>query len=240
MNANKAQILVVDDDQRLRELLKRYLTEQGFQVTAVADGILMDRHLQREFFHLMVLDLMLPGEDGLTICKRLRAEGNSLPIIMLTAKGEEVDRIIGLELGADDYLIKPFNPRELVARISAVLRRQPDVVASAPLETNEPIRFADFCLDLSTRQLSKAGKPLTLTSGQYALLKALVLQPRNPMSRSQLMALLCEKDYEGTERGVDVQISRLRKMIEQDAKQPRYLQTVWGIGYVFVPDGEGV
>ena len=207
-------------------------------MTAVADGKLMDRQLEREFFHLMVLDLMLPGEDGLGICKRLRAEGNSLPIIMLTAKGEDVDRIIGLELGADDYLAKPFNPRELVARIGAVLRRQPEVVASAPVATNERITFADFSLELSTRQLSKAGKHLTLTSGQYALLKALVLQPRNPMSRSQLMALLSDKDYEGTERGVDIQISRLRKMIEQDVKQPRYLQTVWGIGYVFVPDGE--
>lgn len=237
MSLSDVKILVVDDDQRLRELLKRYLSEQGFQVTAVADGKMMDRQLTREFFHLLVLDLMLPGEDGLTICKRLRAEGNALPIVMLTAKGDEVDRIVGLEFGADDYLPKPFNPRELVARINAVLRRQPQTVASAPVESGEPVQFGNFSLDLGTRQLLKNGKPLTLTSGQFALIKALVSQARKPLSRSQLMALLNERDYDGTERSVDVQISRLRKLIEQDAKHPRYIQTVWGVGYVFIPDG---
>lgn len=236
MQDNEQKILIVDDDQRLRELLKRYLSEQGFQVSGVANGKHMDQQLTREFFHLMVLDLMLPGEDGLSICRRLRDDGNAIPIIMLTAKGDEVDRIIGLEFGADDYLPKPFNPRELVARINAVLRRQPAQHASAPVNMAEPISFGGFELDLATRQLSKSGENITLTSGQYALLKALVLQPQKPMSRSQLMILLNDRDYAGTERGVDVQISRLRKLIEKDVKQPRYLQTVWGIGYVFVPD----
>jgi two-component system phosphate regulon response regulator OmpR len=237
MSASQSKILVVDDDQRLRELLKRYLGEQGFAVTVVTDAQMMDRHLQREHFDLMILDLMLPGEDGLTICRRLRAAANAIPIIMLTARGDEVDRIVGLELGADDYLPKPFNPRELVARMQAVLRRQVAAPASAPLATAEPVRFGDFVLDLTTRCLLQQGEIISLTSGQFALLKALVQQPRQPISRAQLMALLSERDYDGSERGVDVMISRLRKLIEADPKQPRYLQTVWGIGYVFVPDG---
>lgn len=238
MTEQNKKILVVDDDPRLRELLKRYLTEQGFQVTAVADTGMMDRQLAREHFHLLVLDLMLPGEDGLEACKRLRGAGENIPIIMLTAKGDEVDRIVGLELGADDYLPKPFNPRELVARMHAVLRRHRlDGPASAPSDVAEPICFADFTLDLSTRTLSKGAEVIAMTSGQFALLKALVSQPRKPLSRAQLMSFLNERDYDGTERGIDVQISRLRKLIETDAKQPCYLQTVWGVGYVFVPEG---
>ena len=238
MQAAQTRLLVVDDDQRLRELLKRYLGEQGFAVTAVADANLMDRQLQRDHFDLLILDLMLPGEDGLAICRRLRGAANPLPIIMLTARGDEVDRIVGLELGADDYLPKPFNPRELVARIHAVLRRHvPSAPASAPVAEAAPIRIGEVVLDLATRQLIRNNETINLTSGQYALLKTLVSQPHTTYSRAQLMALLSERDYDGSERGVDVMISRLRKMIEADPRQPRYLQTVRGIGYVFVPDG---
>jgi two-component system phosphate regulon response regulator OmpR len=238
MSMSPHKILVVDDDHRLRELLKRYLSEQGFNVTAVADATLMDRRLQRDHFDLLILDLMLPGEDGLAICRRLRAAADPLPIIMLTAKGDDVDRIVGLELGADDYLPKPFNPRELVARIHAVLRRQPQPEnAGAPLAQAQPVCFGEFVLELATRRLLHKQQAVNLTSGQYALLKTLVLQPHKPVSRAQLMATLNERDYDGTERGVDVMISRLRKIIETDPKQPRYLQTVWGVGYVFVPDG---
>ncbi|MDJ3794345.1 response regulator [Salmonella enterica] len=191
------KILVVDDDMRLRALLERYLTEQGFQVRSVANAEQMDRLLTRESFHLMVLDLMLPGEDGLSICRRLRSQSNPMPIIMVTAKGEEVDRIVGLEIGADDYIPKPFNPREMF----------------------------------------REDEPMPLTSGEFAVLKALVSHPREPLSRDKLMNLARGREYSAMERSIDVQISRLRRMVEEDPAHPRYIQTVWGLGYVFVPDG---
>lgn len=231
------KILVVDDDARLRALLERYLLEQGFQVRAVADGHQMDRLLERENFSLMVLDLMLPKEDGMSICRRLRERGNPLPIIMLTAKGDEVDRIMGLEQGADDYLAKPFNPRELLARVNAVLRRQKREIPGAPSDEETIIEFGDFWFNLATREMRKGDQPLSLTSGEYAVLKALVSHPREPLSRDKLMHLARGRDYSALERSIDVQVSRLRRMIEQDATKPRYIQTVWGLGYVFVPDG---
>lgn len=232
------KILVVDDDHRLRDLLERYLQEQGFEVKVVADGKAMDWALAREYFKLIVLDLMLPGEDGLTICRRLRGQSNDIPVLMLTAKGDEVDRIVGLEIGADDYLPKPFNPRELVARINAVLRRQHSSPAGAPEEEHIQIQIGEHILDLGTRLLSNGEDKVTLTTGQYALLKALATQPHKPLSRDSLMAQLNERDYESFDRSIDVQISRLRKIVEDDPKAPRYIQTVWGHGYVFVPDGE--
>ncbi|MGD8925216.1 MAG: two-component system response regulator OmpR [Thioalkalispiraceae bacterium] len=235
-SANK--ILVVDDDHRLRDLLERYLQEQGFEVKVVADGKAMDKALAREYFKLIVLDLMLPGEDGLSICRRLRGQSNDIPILMLTAKGDEVDRIVGLEIGADDYLPKPFNPRELVARINAILRRHNTTPAGAPEEQHIQIQIGNYVLDLGTRLLSSGDDRVSLTTGQYALLKALVTQPHKPLSRDALMAQLNERDYENFDRSIDVQISRLRKIVEEDPKVPRYIQTVWGHGYVFVPDGE--
>jgi two-component system phosphate regulon response regulator OmpR len=233
------KILVVDDDLRLRALLERYLKEQGYQARAVPDAEQMDKFLQRENYHLMVLDLMLPGEDGLSICKRLRAAGNKMPIIMLTAKGDEVDRIVGLELGADDYLAKPFNPRELLARIKAVLRRQQKEMPGAPSQEEISVSFGEFSLNLATRELCKHGEPVALTSGEFAVLKALVQNARQPLSRDKLMNLARGRDYSALERSIDVQVSRLRRLIEIDAQKPRYIQTVWGIGYVFVPDGSG-
>jgi len=238
MNSEPNKVLVVDDDRRLRDLLDQYLQEQGFVVKVVPDGKGMDKALAREFFHCIVLDLMLPGEDGLQICRRLRGQGNNIPVLMLTAKGDEVDRIIGLEIGADDYLPKPFNPRELVARINAVLRRHNSVPAGAPEEKHTEIAIGDFTLNLGTRMLAGAKETVSLTTGQFALLKALVMQPHKPLSRDALMAKLNERDYESFDRSIDVQISRLRKIIESDPKSPRYIQTVWGHGYVFVPDGE--
>ena len=238
MNNETSKILVVDDDQRLRDLLEQYLQEQGFMVKVVHDGKAMDKALSREFFHCIVLDLMLPGEDGLQICRRLRGQDNQIPVLMLTAKGDEVDRIVGLEIGADDYLPKPFNPRELVARINAVLRRHNSVPAGAPEESHVEIRIGAFTLNLGTRILANASQSVNLTTGQFALLKALVMQPHKPLSRDALMAKLNERDYESFDRSIDVQISRLRKLIETDPKSPRYIQTVWGHGYVFVPDGE--
>ncbi|WP_018607753.1 two-component system response regulator OmpR [Uliginosibacterium gangwonense] len=236
MEKEHYRILVVDDDARLRNLLDRYLGEQGFTVKTVADATQMDRALNREHFDLMVLDLMLPGEDGLSICKRLRAAENALPIVMLTARSEDVDRIIGLELGADDYLPKPFNPRELVARIHAVLRRQPKDLPGAPADTQTIISFGKVRVDLSTRRLECSGETLPLTTGEFALLKVLLQHPRQPLSRDKLMELARGREYDVFDRSIDVQISRLRKLVEDEPTKPRYIQTVWGFGYVFVPD----
>ncbi|KTG29000.1 two-component system response regulator [Idiomarina sp. WRN-38] len=232
------KVLVVDDDARLRSLLERYLTEQNFIVRVAQDSDQMDRLLTRENFHLMVLDLMLPGEDGLSICKRLRNEGNNIPVIMLTAKGDEVDRIIGLELGADDYLAKPFNPRELLARIRAVLRRRGSEAPGAPSQEDQEVEFGEFRLNLGTREMFHGDTPMPLTSGEFAVLKALVTHARQPLSRDKLMHLARGRDYSALERSIDVQVSRLRRMLEEDPTKPRYIQTVWGLGYVFVPDGK--
>ena len=235
----KTRILVVDDDQRLRELLTRYLAEQKFEVRAVRDAPEMDKHLSRERYDLLVLDLMLPGEDGLAICRRLRAAGGAPAIIMLTAKGDEVDRIVGLEMGADDYLPKPFNPRELVARINAVLRRKPrGGPPGAPGAEDGVYRFGAFEFNPATRELKKDARPVALTTGEYSVLKVLVEHPRQPLSRDKLMELARGREYEVFDRAIDVQISRLRKLVEEDPAHPRYIQTVWGHGYVFVPDGK--
>ncbi|MDD3516895.1 MAG: two-component system response regulator OmpR [Chromatiales bacterium] len=239
MNDRKPKILVVDDDLRLRDLLERYLDSQGFEVETVADAGAADRALSRARFDLMVLDLMLPGEDGLSILRRLRGRDEPLPIIMLTARGDDVDRIVGLELGADDYLPKPFNPRELTARIHAVLRRRPpSAPPGAPALESQPIRFGPFVLDLATRRLTRDGTPVALTTGEFALLKVLVSHPRQPLTRDQLMNQAKGREHEAYDRAVDVQVSRLRKLVEDDPSQPKHIQTVWGYGYVFVPDGD--
>src|SRR5574343_730652 len=237
MEKQSYRVLVVDDDVRLRDLLKRYLGEQGFNVKVVNDAAQMDRALLREHFDIMVLDLMLPGEDGLSICRRLRGTDNSIPIVMLTAKGDDVDRIIGLEMGADDYLPKPFNPRELVARIHAVLRRQPQTPPGAPATEDEDVRFGQIVVQLGSRVLIRNGEETLLTTGEFALLKVLLQHPRQPLSRDRLMELARGREYDVLDRCIDVHISRLRKLVENEPAQPRYLQTVWGFGYVFVPDG---
>lgn len=238
MEHETTKILVVDDDMRLRSLLERYLTEQGYIVRSAGNSDQMDRLLERENFHLLVLDLMLPGEDGLSICRRLRQTGNEIPIVMLTAKGDEVDRIIGLELGADDYLPKPFNPRELLARIKAILRRKTKELPGAPTLEEEEVEFGEFKLNLATREMHHGDEVMPLTSGEFAVLKALISHAREPLSRDKLMNMARGRDYSALERSIDVQVSRLRKMIEEDHTKPRYIQTVWGIGYVFIPDGK--
>jgi len=237
MNERTHHLLVVDDDARLRDLLTRYLGEQGFVVKAVADAAHMDKLRSREHFDLLILDLMMPGEDGLTVCRRLRGTGDRTPIIMLTAKGDEVDRIVGLEMGADDYLPKPFNPRELLARIHAVLRRLGGQPPGAPEGEVEIIRFSNIEVDLAARTLKRGDETLPLTTGEFAVLKVLLHHPRQPLSRDKLMTLARGREQGPFDRAIDVQVSRLRKLIEADPAQPRYLQTVWGFGYVFVPDG---
>jgi len=235
----KTRILVVDDDQRLRDLLVRYLGGEGYEVKAVADAAGMDKQLSRERYDLVVLDLMLPGEDGLAICRRLRAQTVAPAIVMLTAKGDEVDRIVGLEMGADDYLPKPFNPRELLARINAVLRRRaPAGPPGAPAAGGDQFQFGAFSFSTATRTLTKAGKAVPLTTGEFSILKVLVQHPRQPLSRDKLMELARGREYEVFDRSIDVQISRLRKIIEDDPSHPKHIQTVWGFGYVFVPEAD--
>jgi DNA-binding response OmpR family regulator len=238
MNPPAYKILVIDDDARLRELLARYLGEQGFAVKAVGDGKEMALALARGRYDLWVLDLMLPGEDGLSILRRARGTGETTPVILLTAKGDEIDRIVGLEMGADDYLPKPFNPRELTARIHAVLRRHHAVPAGAPAAEGGTLTFGECVLDLGTRTLTRAGKAIPLTTGEFALLRVLASHPRQPLSRDRLMELARGREHEAFDRTIDVQVSRLRKLLETDPANPRHIQTVWGYGYVFVPDGE--
>lgn len=231
------KVVIVDDDARIRDLLRRYLTQEGFEVIVAEDGKALNRILLRDTVDLIVLDLMMPGEDGLSVCRRLRAANDRTPIIMLTAKGEDIDRIVGLEVGADDYLGKPFNPRELLARINAVLRRRPaQEVPGAPSTDNEVCRFGAFTFDLAARTLYRGADELTLTTGEFAMLKAMVRHPRIPLSREKLAQLSRGREFEPYDRSLDVQVSRLRKLIETDPASPRMIQTVWGVGYVFIPE----
>lgn len=226
-------ILAVDDDAGLRELLQQYLSAQGYKVTTVADGKAMNAHLESHAADLVILDLMLPGEDGLALARKLRAEG-AVPIIMLSARGEDVDRIVGLEVGADDYLAKPFNPRELLARIRALLRRS-DIPHTGIEKTNrEPARFGDFSLNMEMRELHKEGIDVPLTAGEFNLLQIFVEHPNRVLSRDSIMDML--KGYERApfDRSIDVRVTRLRRKIEDDPNTPKFIRTVWGQGYMFV------
>ena len=231
------KILVVDDDVNICELLRLYLEKEGYTVSIVNDGESAVKSFGEIQPDLMLLDIMLPRLDGWQVCREVRKFSDK-PIIMLTAKGETFDKVLGLELGADDYLGKPFNPRELLARIHAVLRRRPRQDApGAPSMENEVVKFGDFELDLGTRVLKKNGEIVPLTTGEFAVLKAFARHPRQPLSRDKLMEMARGREYEAFDRSLDVQVSRLRKLLEPDPSKPRYLQTVWGLGYVFIPDG---
>lgn len=225
---------MLDDERDLRALLQRYLSDQGFLVRTVETAVQLDRLLQREAYDVLVLDIMLPGEDGLSVCRRLRAQGETIPIIMLTARGQPVDRIVGREMGADDYLAKPFDPRELVACIQSLLRRQRMNGNSRRQDSDKPIAFGDFMLHVEERRLTRAGVAVPLTSGEFSLLKALVTHAGRPLGRERLLELAYGPGHAATDRSIDVQILRLRRIIEADAADPRHIQTVWGVGYVFV------
>ncbi|MDR0478451.1 MAG: two-component system response regulator OmpR [Burkholderiaceae bacterium] len=233
------KIVVVDDDARILDLLQRYLTQEGYKVVTAQNANALTRVLAYQNVNLIVLDVMMPGEDGLSVARRLRAGGNKTPIIMLTAKDEDADRIIGLEVGADDYLGKPFNPRELLARVRAVLRRRPaqEMPGAPSSEGGESIRFGPFIFNLTSRTLTRDGQEVPLSTGEFAMLKALARNARQPLAREKLAQLSRGRAFAPYERSLDVQISRLRKLIEPNPANPRYLQTVWGVGYVFVPDG---
>ncbi len=229
-------ILIVDDDREIRELLARFLDTHGLRVSTAADGREMKRALSDWKIDLVVLDLMLPGEDGLTLCRNLRAK-SSLPVIMLTAMGEETDRIIGLEMGADDYLAKPFNPRELLARIKAVLRRS-DGLSGLPgdgaTQTETARHFAGWVLDVGKRELKSAdGVLVSLSGGEFSLLQAFVERPGRVLSRDQLLDLTSGREAQPFDRSIDVQISRLRRKIEEDPAKPSLIKTVRSGGYMF-------
>lgn len=237
MTEKAARILVVDDDIELRGLLQRFLSEHGYHVRAVESGRAMDLALMREPADAIVLDLMMPGEDGLAICRRLRADGDTTPIIMLTARGDPVDRVLGLEMGVDDYMAKPFLPRELVARLAAVLRR---VGPERSLVRDEVVVVGPLTINFSAMSVQHHGVRLDLSSREFALLAALARSPGRPLSRAQLIDRALGRDAEVTDRVIDVQVGRLRKAIGDDRGHPRHIRTVWGVGYVLVDGGEAV
>jgi len=235
--ADGLRLLVVDDDPGICELLSRYLGEQGFRVSTVEDGIAMDRWLAVNKPDLVILDLMLPGEDGLSLARRLRID-HQLPIIMISARGEEVDRIVGLEVGADDYLAKPFNPRELLARIRAVLRRNSPIPDSEE-NASEKFVFGAFQLEPGRRALYRDGNEVDLSRAEFELLTVLVEHPDRVLSRDFIMECLGGTDRDPFDRSIDVRVTRLRHKIEEDAAKPQFIRTVWGVGYQFVPAGPG-
>ncbi len=228
-------ILVVDDDREIRELLARFLTRHGLRVSTARDGVDMMKALDGSAVDLVVLDLMLPGEDGLSLCRRLRA-GSTLPVIMRTAMGEDTDRIVGLEMGADDYLPKPFNPRELLARIKAVLRRM-QAAPAAESPAGDTMRFDGWTMELGARRLlSPDGTEVELSTGEYELLLAFITHPRRVLSRDLLLDLARGRSAAPFDRSIDIQVMRLRRKIESDPKEPRLIKTVRGGGYVFAAE----
>jgi DNA-binding response OmpR family regulator len=242
-------VLIVDDDSGIRDLLADYLTKQGMQVSTARDGKEMDERLAElgpnASPDLIVMDLMLPGEDGLSLTRRVKAT-RDVPVIMLSARGEDIDRIVGLEVGADDYLAKPFNPRELLARIRAVLRRghssnhTANHTGNLDQAVNETARFGPFTLDLAAQVLSRDGAEIPLSQAEFTLLKLFIERPNRALSRDQIMDNLKGYERDPFDRSIDVRVTRLRKKLEDDPTSPVYIRTVWGQGYLFSPKGKSV
>ena len=237
MNDNE-HILIVDDQQEICDVVQEYLTGEGYRVSTAHDGTGMRRALSQGPVDLVILDLMLPGEDGLTLARSLRSE-SGIGIIILTGRGETVDRIIGLEMGADDYLPKPFHLRELLARVKAVLRRAHDRTGEAPQSTRSRARFAGWNLDLSSRELlSPSGEEVRLTTGEFDLLSAFVSNANQVLSRDRLLDLARNREAGPFDRTIDVQVGRLRRKLEDDPQNPTLIKTVRGSGYIFTPTVE--
>ncbi|MBT2336429.1 response regulator [Variovorax paradoxus] len=231
-------IAIVDDDPRVRQLLGSYLSREGYEVFEAENGASLSSILHRRAIALIVLDVLLPGEDGLSVCQRLRAAGVRTPIIILSAKAQDADRIAGLTMGADDYVRKPFNPRELRARIQAILRRSPPrEEPGGPSISSEIVRFGMFEFDMGTRTLRKDGRVLGITTVQFAILKVLVRHTGQPLSREKLAHTARGRELGAFDRSLDVQVSRLRKLLEDGPFS--YILTVWGVGYMFEPSGKG-
>src|ERR1700748_1777208 len=234
----KPHVMLVEDARDIREPLARYMREHGYRTTTAADALTARKAMKGAAIDLVVLDIMMPGEDGLSLCRSIR-ETSQIPVILLTARGEEVDRIIGLEMGADDYIPKPFSPRELIARISAVLRRTQALPPRQKPPEAARIKFGDWLLDTGQRELIGAdGVAIALSSGEFSLLQALLERPKIALTRNQLLDLTKGRDAELFDRSIDNHVSRLRKKIEPDPKNPRYLKTVWGGGYMMAVESE--
>ncbi len=228
------RILVVDDEADIRDLLANCLSGYGFEVAAVSDGVAMRAELAREPADLVLLDLGLPGEDGLSLARELRAQPRAPGIIIVTGRGQPVDRVVGLELGADDYVAKPFDLRELVARVRSVLRRTTSDRAAAPSASADRFEFAGWRLDLSARSLARPdGADVPLTTGEFDLLTAFVQHPNRALSRDRLMAIMHHREAGPFDRAIDVQVGRLRRKIERDPAEPELIKSVRGVGYLF-------
>jgi DNA-binding response OmpR family regulator len=225
----RTKVLVVDDDKKTVELVKLYLEKDGYRVLTAYDGWQALELARQKRPDLMVLDLMLPEVDGLDVCRILRGEGNKVPIIMLTAKTTEADKLIGLDLGADDYVTKPFSPRELLARVRAVLRRVSEEEYEGPSE----VRFGDLIVDFVRHNVQVRGKPIHFTPTEFKLLEVLIREPGRAFSRLELLDRVFGYDFEGFERTIDVHVMNLRRKIEPDRKTPTYIKTVYGVGYKF-------
>jgi DNA-binding response OmpR family regulator len=239
------RVLVLDDEAEIRNMLERFLTARGFVVRTVKNSAQLATQLERHPYDVLLLDLMLQGESGLAVCQRLRAEGQTIPILMLTGRGDPADRVLGLETGADDYLAKPFEPSELVARIRALLRRQvmlqrqarglaPPALAGA----NDTLRFGPFRFDLRGQALWRGDTALEINSAELRLLMALAGTPNRPVSRANLLERARGRGYEANARSIDVQVLRLRQLLETDVAAPQHIRTVWGVGYMLIAEAD--
>jgi two-component system OmpR family response regulator len=229
-------ILVVDDNPQICDLLRQFLTKEGYRISTAGDGREMCKVIAESQISLVILDVMLPGEDGLSLCRELRSQSN-IPVIMLTAKGDEIDRILGLEMGADDYVAKPFSTRELFARIKAVLRRVQSLPDNQSTAKNRYIKFANWSLDTAKRELqSEEGIVVPLSTGEYDLLVVMIQYPQHVLNRDQLLDLARGRAANIFDRSIDTQVSRLRRKIEVSPKEPELIKTVWGGGYIFTPE----
>lgn len=234
--SSRSQIVIVDDDERLRSLTSSFLSREGFDVHPAACGEDAFPLIYEKTFDLIILDINLPGIDGLSICRKLRHMGITTPVVMLTARGEDSDRIHGLEIGADDYLTKPFNPRELVARIRAILRRR-NVAGYSLFKSDSVIfKFSGYVLDLKSQTLSKNGKNFHLSSGEFALLHLLLVEAGKPLSREQLVARMASREYQPDQRSIDMLVSRLRKRLDETNSTNSIIRTLRGVGYILIAD----
>ncbi|GIU42332.1 DNA-binding response regulator [Shewanella colwelliana] len=231
-----SKVLIVDGDIDTRTEISAYLTQQGVEVFCASNGKQMDSMLEQDTFHLLLLELKLNGEDGLAICRRLRQANNNIPIVLKSNQCDEIDRIIGLEIGADDFLPQPCNQRELLARIHAVIRRKAPRVNLTPKQNSDEFHFGEFTLNLSTRKMYRGKNVIALTSSEFAIMQVFAKHPTEPLSREKLASLTRGREHLCSNRAIDVQISRLRRLIEIDSTNPDFIQTVWGLGYVFIPD----
>lgn len=236
MDGESARLLVVDDDPEILELTEEYLSKQGFNVACVPSGEAMLEYLDGASVDLIILDLMLPGEHGLNLARALKHKGD-IPIIIVSAQGDDVDRIVGLEVGADDYIAKPFNPRELLARVRAVLRRARRGAEPAGSQGGGAVSFGPFTLDLASHQLLRNGSQVALTSGEFDLLAILAEHPNKVLHRDRILDLLTGAERSPFDRSIDVRVTRLRSKIEADPSSPVFIKTIWGKGYMFCPDG---